>query len=90
MSTAGRHDFNTSFFGWLVYEADGAAHTAVMETIGEDLRVIRFIDLRTSKEAAKHSEEMHEFYSKLPEASVEEDSAEVELDSALKEAGAIA
>ena len=89
MSTTGRRDFSTSYFGWVVYEADGAAHENVLKTLGADLRVIRFIDLRTTKEAAKHSAEMHEFYRNIPEVVEEEESntADVELDAALKEAG---
>lgn len=87
MSTSGRRDFNTSFFGWVVYEVNGAGHNAITTAMQSDLRVIRFLDLRTTKEAAKHSAEMHEFYRKAPEAAVEEDAADAELDAALKEVG---
>jgi ribosomal protein S6 len=91
MDTTGRRDFNTSFFCWIVYEADGTGHDAVQEVVKADTKIIRFIDLRTTKDAAKHAEEMHEFYMKIPEqpVEVEEDSvAEAELDAALKEVGA--
>lgn len=87
MSTAGRRDFNTSYFGWIVYEINGAGHAAVTAAVTSDLRVFRFLDLRTTKESAKHSAEMHEFYRKAPEALVEEDSADADLDAALKEVG---
>ena len=54
----------------------------------QTLRLIRFLDLRTTKDAAKHSAEIHEFYRKAPEMPVvEDDAADVELDAALKEAG---
>jgi ribosomal protein S6 len=87
MDTTGRRDFNVSFFGWIAYETDGPGHQAVTAAVKEDTRVIRFLDLRTSKDAAKHSSEMHEFYLKVPEAPVEEDSSDAELDAALKEVG---
>jgi ribosomal protein S6 len=91
MATTGRRDFSTSYFGWIVYEIDGANHAAVIEAVNADLRIIRSLDLRTTKEAAKHSAEMHEFYRKAPPApeAVEEDAAEVELDAALKEVGVV-
>jgi ribosomal protein S6 len=89
MDTTGRRDFNTSFFCWIAYETGGAGHSAVNEAVTEDARIVRFIDLRTSKEAAKHSEEMQEFYQRVPEhTESEDDAADVELDAALKEAGA--
>jgi ribosomal protein S6 len=89
MATTGRRDFNTSYFGWIVYEIDGAGHAAVIAAVNADLRLIRTLDLRTTKEAAKHSAEMHEFYRKAPPAPepAEEEAADVELDAALKEAG---
>ena len=89
MDTTGRRDFNTSYFSWIAYEIDGAGHDAVQEAAKADTRIIRFIDLRTSKDAAKHAEEMQEFYQKVPEAPVEEDVADAELDAALKEVGAV-
>jgi ribosomal protein S6 len=89
MSTTGRRDFDTSFFGWIVYENEGAAHEKVLSTLKGDLRLIRHIDLRTTKEAAKHSAEMHEFYRTVPQEPVEEEeAADAELDAALKEVGA--
>jgi ribosomal protein S6 len=89
MDTTGRRDFNTAFFCWIVYEAEGPGHEAVTAAANADKRIIRFIDLRTTKEAAQHASEMHEFYLKVPEVPVEDDSAaDAELDAALKEAGA--
>ena len=89
MDTTGRRDFNTSFFCWIAYETDGTGHAAVTEAAKEETRIVRFIDLRTSKDAAKHAEEMQEFYQRVPEQTeAEEDVVDAELDAALKEAGA--
>lgn len=89
----GRRDFTSAYFAWVAYEADGAGHEAVVEAAKGESRIIRFLDIRTTKEAAKHSAEMAELYAKLPDANAadaatEEDVSEVELDAALKEAGA--
>lgn len=85
----GRRDFTSAFFCWIAYEAEGAGHDLVLEAIKAEDRVIRFIDLRTTKEAAQHSAEMQEIFAKMPEnqGAPEEESADVELDAALKEAG---
>ncbi|MBA3789232.1 30S ribosomal protein S6 [Patescibacteria group bacterium] len=87
MEPAGRRDWDASFFGWLAYESTGEGHNAVIRTAGADGRIFRFLDVRTTKDAAKHSAEMHEFYRKAPEAHAEEEAADLELDTALKEAG---
>jgi ribosomal protein S6 len=91
MDTTGRRDFNASFFCWIVYETNGAGHDAVVAAARADRHIIRFLDLRTTKEAAKHASEMHEFYRKSPQTEEEpalgEDSADAELDAALKEVG---
>lgn len=88
---AGRRDFTSAFFCWIAYETMGEGHDAAIEAVKTEKRVIRFLDLRTTKEAAKHSEEMAEIYAKMPDASEgapEEDVSDTELDAALKEAGA--
>ncbi len=89
MEPSGRRDWDSAFFGWIVYEATGEGHDAIVRAAGANGSIIRFLDLRTTKEAAKHSAEIHEFYRKAPEmpTTVEEDAADVELDAALKEAG---
>ncbi|HRH55792.1 MAG TPA: 30S ribosomal protein S6 [Candidatus Paceibacterota bacterium] len=85
----GRRDFDTAYFAWFAYEAESAAHDALLETVQAEGRVIRFIDLRTSKDAAQHAAEMHEMYAKLnEERPAEEEVSDIELDAALKEAGA--
>ncbi len=93
METTGRRDFNSAYFGWISYETTGEGHQELLETVTGDTRVIRFLDLRSSREAAQHSAEMHEFYRRAPEALTqagageEEVAAEGELDAALKEVG---
>jgi ribosomal protein S6 len=87
----GRRDFDSAFFCWIAYEMDGAGHQAVTTAASEEKRVIRFIDLRTTKDEAKHSEEMQEVYAQMAagelvqeeEATVSE--SEAQLDAALKE-----
>lgn len=83
-----RQDFDASFFCWFAYEVDGAGHDAVITAVKAENRIFRFIDLRTTKEAAEHSAEMHEIMLKTAQEKrehVEEEVSEVELDAALKE-----
>lgn len=84
---AGRRDFNTAFFCWIAYEADVTAHAAIIDLMGEEKRVFRFIDLKTTKEEAQHSAEMAEIYAKMPmeEADHEAEVMDTEIDAALKE-----
>lgn len=85
---AGRRDFDSAYFAWVAYETENAGHDAVLETMKAENRVIRFLDVRTTKEAAKHAAEMHEIYARMPEQNQAEDGvSDVELDAALKEAG---
>ena len=86
--TTGRRDFDSAFFCWIAYEADGAGHEDISEFVRSQTNIIRFLDIRTNKEAAKHAAEMHELFAKAAlEAPAEDDVSEVELDAALKEAG---
>jgi ribosomal protein S6 len=86
--TTGRRDFDTAFFCWIAYEADNAGHEDIAEFARSQPSIIRFLDIRTSKEAAKHAAEMHELFAKAAlEAPGEEEVSDVELDAALKEAG---
>lgn len=83
----GRRDFTNAYFCWIAYETDGAGHDKVLEAVKAQTRVVRFIDLRTTKDSAKHSAEMAEIYAKMPKESdsAESDISETELDNALKE-----
>ena len=83
--TAGRRDFDSAYFSWIVYEATPLNHDEVLTSAGADKRIIRFIDLLTTKDAARHAVEMRELSMKMPER--EEDSetiASTELDAALE------
>lgn len=85
----GRRDFDSSFFCWIAYETTGAGHQEVVTAAGEEKRIFRFLDLRTTKDEAKHSEEMQAIYAQIAsgETAPEEEVAvsETELDAALKE-----
>ena len=61
-NTTGRRDYNTAYFCWIAYESNGAGHEAVQSLAAANKNVIRFIDLRSSKEGAQHSAEMHEIF----------------------------
>ena len=84
----GRRDFDTAYFAWFAYEADIAEHEAIVEAAKAEARLIRYIDLRTDAETAKHAAEMHEIYAKMGEGQqAEGEASDAELDAALKEAG---
>ncbi|MES2225403.1 MAG: 30S ribosomal protein S6 [Patescibacteria group bacterium] len=79
--TSGRRDFDSAFFCWIAYEADGAGHKKVQDMAGAEVRIIRFLDIRTTKEGAQHSSEMHELFAKaaLEAGLPEEEDAEAEV-----------
>ena len=86
--TTGRRDFTSAYFAWIAYEATGEGHETIGSMARSESRIVRFIDLRTSVEAAKHSAEMRELKLKSPEGEEGADeSSEEELDQALKDAG---
>lgn len=83
--TAGRRDFNSAYFSWIVYEATAMSHAEIVTAVSADKRIIRFIDLLTTKDAARHAVEMHELSLKTPErAEDSEVTAGAELDAALE------
>ena len=90
--TTGRRDFNSAYFAWIAYEAEGEGHDAMLELAKTTSTLVRFLDIRTDKESAKHAAEMHEIYAKMGEReegqTSEEEVLDTELDAALKEAGA--
>lgn len=86
--TTGRRDFDTSYFCWIAYEADGKGHDAVTEAARNEKRVIRFLDIRSDKEIAKYSAEMRELREKAPEKPAGEEVSDTELDAALEGASA--
>lgn len=83
--TAGRRDFDSSYFSWIAYETDGAGHTQVAEAARAESRIFRFLDIRTTKEEAKHSAEMTELLAKVPSEEEVEEVSDAEIDAALKE-----
>ncbi len=87
MEHAGRHDFSTSSFAWIAYEASIEGHSKVLETVSSDKRIFRFIDLVTTKEEAEHSAEQREIIARTQEnqEGVSEAVSEKELDVALGE-----
>jgi ribosomal protein S6 len=83
-----RKDFDASYFCWIAYMATGEGHDAVLAAAKADARIFRFIDLRTTKEAAQHAAEIREIMMKMPEKQQEEtDASDAEIEAALKEAG---
>lgn len=84
---SGRRDFDSSYFAWIAYEADGTGHQSITETAKEESRIFRFIDLRTTKEEAQHAAEMHELMAKAG-VSEEGEATDTELDNVLKEVAA--
>ena len=83
--TAGRRDFDSAYFSWIVYETTAEKHAEVIAAANADKRIIRFIDLLTTKDAARHAVEMHEPSMKTPEAAEDpEEVANTALDTALE------
>lgn len=87
----GRRDFTSAYFAWIAYDADVEGHAAVLELAQGEARIVRFLDIKTTKEAAKHAEEMHQVMLRVaaetPASEEEEVVAEADLDQALKDAG---
>lgn len=87
--TAGRRDFSSAYFAWIAYEATPAAHAEVIAAAGANKALVRFIDLVTTKEAARYAVELRDFNTKIGEEAAVEDTevaAEAELDAALQNA----
>ena len=83
--TAGRRDFDSAYFAWIVYETSAESHAEILSAVSADKKIVRFIDLLTTKDAARHSVEMREI--SLKTSGREEDPEEVagaELDAALE------
>ncbi len=84
---AGRRDFNSAFFSWIAYEATPTDHAEVVTAAGANKNIIRFVDLLTTKEAARHAVELREFAlaAAAPESAEEvETPVEAELEAALE------
>lgn len=82
---AGRRDFDSAYFCWIAYEATPENHDSIIAAASTEKRIIRFIDLLTTKDAARHSVEMHELAMKTAEQPEDpEVAAGAELDAALE------
>jgi ribosomal protein S6 len=88
--TTGRRDFNSAYFCWIAYEATTESHDEVLAAVRENKNIVRYIDLTTTKEAARHSVEIREFTAatkgKEEDAEEAEAVADAELDAALQSA----
>ena len=84
---AGRRDFDSAYFSWIVYETSAENHADIVKAASAEKRIVRFIDLCTTKDAARHSVELRELSMKTPMQT--EDTEAVlgtELDVALESA----
>lgn len=63
---AGRRDFDSAYFSWIVYETSASNHAEILTTVSANKHVIRFVDLLTTKDAARHAVEMRELSVKAP------------------------
>lgn len=82
---AGRRDFDSAYFSWIVYETSAANHAEIITAASANKQIIRFIDLLTVKDVARHAVEMREISMKMPERAEDPDAViGVELDAALE------
>jgi len=68
METTGRRDFDTAFFCWIAYETNNQGHDDIATMARENTQIVRFLDLRTTKDAAQHSAEMQEIFAQAAAA----------------------
>lgn len=78
METTGRRDFNSAYFCWIAYEADTTGHDQIGLKAREDSRMVRFLDIRTTVEEAKHSADMQEMFAQMASASTAEEEENAE------------
>ncbi|HVB20203.1 MAG TPA: 30S ribosomal protein S6 [Candidatus Paceibacterota bacterium] len=82
---AGRRDFDSAYFAWVVYETHTSAHAEILAAANANKYIVRFIDLITTKEIARHVVEMREIKVKTPERTEDPEAiAGAELDAALE------
>lgn len=87
--TTGRRDFDSAFFAWIAYETSAEKHAEILAFVKEDNHIVRFIDLVTTKDAARHAKEMRDMSLKVPEKLEGADAvSDTELDAALESAAA--
>lgn len=61
---AGRRDFSSAYFAWIAYETTPENHAAIIDAARTNGALVRFIDLITTKDAARHALEAHELAAK--------------------------
>lgn len=84
---AGRRDFDSAYFSWIVYETSAAKHAEILSAASANKHIVRFIDLITTKDAARHAVEMRELSMKMPERTEDPEAViGAELDAALESA----
>ena len=86
---AGRRDFDSAYFSWIVYEMSAISHAEILAAVKADKHVVRFIDLVTTKDAARNALETHELSKKVAPVESALDAEEVlsaEIDVALESA----
>lgn len=82
---ADRRDFDSAYFSWIAYETSAENHSEVLASANTNNRIIRFIDLVTTKGAVRHSAEMREIFVKTNERVEEpEEVVSTDLDVALE------
>jgi ribosomal protein S6 len=82
---SGRRDFDSAYFSWIAYEAMASDHAEIIAAAGAEKRIIRFIDVLTTKEAARHASELRALSMKMPETEEDpEAAAGAELTAALE------
>jgi ribosomal protein S6 len=57
MEEEGRRDFNEAHFAWIAYECDPEKEPEIEEALRGDKRIVRFLAIKTTKDAVKHAEE---------------------------------
>lgn len=84
---AGRRDFDSAYFSWIVYETSAESHAEILSAINAEKRIVRFMDLITTKEAARHFIEARELAIKAPETLEETEAVlAADLDAAIESA----
>lgn len=86
---SGRRDFDSAYFSWIVYETSATNHAEILAAASAQKRIIRFIDLLTTKDAARHALEMRELSARAPKRAEDAEAATAvgaELDAALESA----
>ena len=84
---SGRRDFSSAYFGWVVYETTPTQHADLIKAAAANKAIIRFVDLLTDKDAARHALEVHELMEKAPTPQMDpEEVLSSEVDAALESA----